>query len=279
VTTPSPSSAAQTRARPRRASLLSYLGAIAACAATTGIATLLLLYFDLANIVMMFLLTVVLVAVWLGRGPAILAAVLSVALFDFFFVPPRFSFTVHDVQYLLTFAVMLVVALVFGELTARLSEQAQIASAREKRTHALYDLARELSGASTLSDASNILRRFLTHLVGAEGVIYVARPYGRLQVAGDVPAANLAAFDQVIVELAQAQGEYIRLDTNGYFPLTASGRVHGVMAVRFREHLLALEEHLELLTAVASLIAIVVERLAAGEATGPITEPSREPPK
>ena len=107
-------------------SLLPYLGAIAACAATTGLATLLLLDLDLANIVMVFLLTVVLVAVWLGRGPAILAAVLSVALFDFFFVPPRFSFTVHDVQYLLTFAVMLVVALVFGELTARISEQAQV---------------------------------------------------------------------------------------------------------------------------------------------------------
>jgi two-component system sensor histidine kinase KdpD len=247
--------------------LLSYLGAIAACAATTAIATLLLLYFDLANIVMVFLLTVVLVAVWLGRGPAILAAVLSVALFDFFFVPPRFSFTVHDVQYLLTFAVMLVVALVFGELTARLSEQAQAASAREERTRALYDLARALSGASTLADTSTTLRRFLTHLVGAEGVIYVAGDYGRLSVAGDVPAAKLATFDEVIVDLAQAKGEYVRLDTNGYFPLTASGRVHGVMAVRFKEDLLALDEHLELLTAVASLIAIVVERLAAGERT------------
>jgi two-component system sensor histidine kinase KdpD len=262
-----PSSTVRELERHRRASLLPYLGAIAACAATTGIATLLLLYFDLANIVMVFLLTVVLVAVRLGRGPAILAAVLSVALFDFFFVPPRFSFTVHDVQYLLTFAVMLVVALVFGEITARLSEQAQAASAREERTRALYDLAREISGASTLSDTSQILRRFLTHLVGAEGVIYVAGPYGRLSVAGDVPAANLAAFDDVIVDLAQAKGEYVRLDTNGYFPLTASGRVHGVMAVRFRDDLLALDEHLELLTAVASLIAIVVERLAAGEAT------------
>jgi two-component system sensor histidine kinase KdpD len=262
-----PSTDAHSLRKTHRASLFRYASAIAACAATTGIATLLLLYFDLANIVMVFLLTVVLVAVWAGRGPAILAAVLSVALFDFFFVPPRFSFTVHDVQYLLTFAVMLVVALVFGELTARLSEQAQVASAREERTRALYGLARELSGAATLSDTSTILRRFLTHLVGAEGVIYVAGRYGRLTVAGDVPAANLAAFDEVIVDLAQAKGEYIRLDTNGYFPLTASGRVHGVMAVRFRENLLALDEHLELLRAVASLIAIVVERLAAGGKT------------
>jgi hypothetical protein len=86
-------------------------------------------------------------------------------------------------------------------------------------------------------------------------------------LACDLPATSLAAFDDIIVELAQAKGEYIRLETNGYFPLTASGRVHGVMAVRFRDGLLALDEHLELLTAVASLIAIVLERLTAGEGT------------
>jgi len=240
------------------------LGAIVACAATTGIATLLLLDLDLANIVMVFLLTVVLVAVWLGRGPAILAAVLSVALFDFFFVPPRFSFTVHDVQYLLTFAVMLVVALIFGELTARISEQAQVASATADRTRALYDLARELSGASTLADTSRILRRFLAHLVGAEGMLYVAQGERTLKLDDDVNAADRGAFDDVIAELAQAKGEYVRLDTNGYFPLIASGRVHGVMAVLFRGNLLALDEHLELLTAVASVIAIVVERLGGG---------------
>ena len=51
-------------------------------------------YFDLANIVMVFLLAVVGVAVWLGRGPAVLAAFLNVAAFDFFFVPPRLSFAV-----------------------------------------------------------------------------------------------------------------------------------------------------------------------------------------
>src|SRR6185295_14397725 len=79
-----------------RASSIHYSVAIIACAVTTVLATLLTDYFDLANIVMLFLLTVVLVAVRLGRGPAVLAAFLSVALFDFFFVPPDLSFTVHD---------------------------------------------------------------------------------------------------------------------------------------------------------------------------------------
>ena len=62
---------------------------MAACLATALLAAPLSGYFDLANIVMLFLLTVVLVAVRLGRGPAVLAAFVSVGLFDFFYVPPR----------------------------------------------------------------------------------------------------------------------------------------------------------------------------------------------
>ena len=85
---------------------------------TTLVATALLPYFDLANIVMLFLLTVVLVGIRFGRGPAVLAAFVSVAAFDFFCVPPRLSFAVSDAQYLLTFAVMLAVALIIGQMTA-----------------------------------------------------------------------------------------------------------------------------------------------------------------
>ncbi len=126
-----------------RRELGSYLLALSACALTTLIAAPLSSYFDLANIVMVFLLVVVLVAVRLGRGPAVTAAFVSVALFDFFLVPPRLSFAVNDAQYLLTFAIMLTVALITGQLTAGLKVQAQLASVREQRAGALYrDVAR-----------------------------------------------------------------------------------------------------------------------------------------
>ena len=91
---------------------------VLACTATTLLATPLLGHLDLANIVMLFLLTVLLIAVSLGRGAAILAAVLSVLLFDIFFVPPRFSLAVSNIQYLVTFAVMLATALVVGQQAA-----------------------------------------------------------------------------------------------------------------------------------------------------------------
>src|SRR6185295_4261864 len=95
-----------------------------ACGLTTVLATPLIGHVDLANILMLFLLTVVGIGATLSRGPALAAAFLSVALFDFFFVPPRFSFTVEDPQYLMTFAVMLAVALIIGQLTADLRRRA-----------------------------------------------------------------------------------------------------------------------------------------------------------
>lgn len=79
---------------------------------------------------MVFLLTVVLVSVRYGRGPGVLASFLSVVIFDFVFVPPRFSLAVTDVQYLMTFAVMLVVGLITGQLTAGSKYQAKVATLR-----------------------------------------------------------------------------------------------------------------------------------------------------
>src|SRR5262252_852505 len=111
----------------------------------TAIAWLMFPYFALANLIMMYLIAVVVVAIRCGRGPSVVAAVLSVAAFDFFFVPPYFSFAVSDIQYLLTFAVMLVVALVISNLAVRIRQQAELARSREKRTAVLYAMSRDLA--------------------------------------------------------------------------------------------------------------------------------------
>ena len=126
---------------------LRHLLALAACVLTAAVAWPLHGTLDLANTVMLFLLTVVLVAAFLGRPPAILASFASVALFDFFFVPPQMSFAVSDAQYLVTFAVMLAVALFISHLTAGLKSSTDEAVAREGRTQALYSLAKALAGS------------------------------------------------------------------------------------------------------------------------------------
>src|SRR4030095_7803237 len=82
------------------------------------------------------------------------AAVLSVAAFDFFFVPPNLTFAVTDTQYLVTFAVMLVVSLVISTLAARVRAQAEAARVREERTRVLYAVSRDLAVARTLDEVA-----------------------------------------------------------------------------------------------------------------------------
>src|SRR2546429_8921270 len=107
--------------------------------------------FELANIVMVYLLGVVVVAMRFGRAASVLASLLSVAAFDFFFVPPYFTFAVSDSQYLITFLVMFVVALVISGLTVRTRDQAEAARTQERRTAALFSLSRELAAAREIT--------------------------------------------------------------------------------------------------------------------------------
>jgi two-component system sensor histidine kinase KdpD len=94
-----------------------------------------------------------LVASRYGRGPSVLASALSVAAFDFFFVPPQFTFAVSDLRYMGTFAVMFLVGLVISNLTASLRTQARVAGYREKRAGSLYELSRQLARCHNVDDA------------------------------------------------------------------------------------------------------------------------------
>ncbi|HEX9116158.1 MAG TPA: sensor histidine kinase KdpD [Anaerolineae bacterium] len=159
----------------------------AAALALVGITTLLSAILDRvvtpANLVMLYLATVVVVAMYLGRGPAILTALLSVLVFDFFFVPPHLTFLVADTQYLLTFAGFLIVGLVISSLTGQAREQAESAQAREAQAIALYEFSRDLSVAHEL-DA--VLQATISHVgqtFNRQAAIFLPGPDGRLQIA------------------------------------------------------------------------------------------------
>jgi len=109
-----------------------YSAALLISLSVTFAAMPLLPYLDQVNIVMLFLLAVVGVAAWYGRGPAVLVTVLNVLSFNFF-VPPHFAFAFETLQSVLTFVVMLSVGLIVGQLTAQFRHQAQVAHAREER--------------------------------------------------------------------------------------------------------------------------------------------------
>jgi two-component system sensor histidine kinase KdpD len=239
-----------------------------ACGVAAVIAAPLHNVFELANIVMVFLLAVVLVAVRWGRGPAVLAAFLSVAGFDFLYVPPRFSFNVSDVQYLLTFGVMLVVALVIGQLTAVLRWQARVATQREERVRALYQLSRDLSGALMLEQIAEIAARFLRAEFDAGAALLVTDENDRVQPPVPLPQLP-AGIDTGIAQWAFDHAEAAGLGTTTlpaagilYLPLKAPMRMRGVLAIEPRNPApLAGPESRRLLDTCASLLALSLERI------------------
>ncbi len=127
-----------------------YFWGLMLVAAATGLSAGIAPYISPTNLIVIFLLAVVLAAVYLGRGPAILTSVLGVAAFDYFFVPPFLTLAVTDTEYLLTFLGLLAVGLVISQLTALVREQAEAAKQREVQTVALYELGRDLTETSGL---------------------------------------------------------------------------------------------------------------------------------
>lgn len=193
-----------------------YLWGLASGAAA-GVAQILLPYFNLANIVMLFLLAVVFTAWRYGRGPDALSATVNVAVFDFLFVPPRFSFAVTDAQYLLTFVAMLATGILIGSLTARLRYQIKAATLREEREQSLYEMVRELSGALMRNQVAEICGR------AVERSFRAGLPEG---------------LDIGIAQWAYDHGEPAGMGTDTlpsspllYLPLWAPMRVRGVLAV------------------------------------------------
>ncbi|WIV96635.1 DUF4118 domain-containing protein [Kinneretia aquatilis] len=211
-----------------------------ACAATALISWPLQLAFDQSNIVMLFLLTVAGVALRLGRGPAVLASFLSVGLFDFFFVQPKLSFAVSDVQYLLTFAVMLVVGLVIGQLTAGLRYQARVSAEREARSRALFELTCDLAGALQTEAVLQVAEGALAEEVHGEALLYVLDLNDDLQPSPR--QASLALADQPDAGTARwaldhGQAAGLSTDTLAgsawfYLPLQAPMRTRGVLALK-----------------------------------------------
>jgi two-component system, OmpR family, sensor histidine kinase KdpD len=233
---------------------------------------------ELVNIVMLYLLVVVIVAYLYGRGPATLAAICGVLAFDFFFVPPQFSFAVADMQYLLTFAVMLATGLVIAHLTERLRHELLQARQREQHSRSLYELARTLSGTLADEQIADAAKRYFARSFGADLHVLLLGGNGELKSVEETDPVSIAIDANVaraVLALETPTGERLPVVETGdllYLPLKAPLRTRGVLVVKPGDRiLLAGAERRFLLETYAVLIAIAIERVhfvsAAREAT------------
>jgi two-component system sensor histidine kinase KdpD len=126
---------------------LAVVGALAASEVLTQLT-------PIPNLSMVFLLAVLVTAINLGIWPAIYASVLSFLVYNFFFIPPIYTFTIAEPYELLALVIFLVVAVVSSALAGRVREQARISANRMRAMRRLYEFTRRLSGLATLDSVA-----------------------------------------------------------------------------------------------------------------------------
>lgn len=254
-------------ARPKR-----YALAAAASLLTALITTPLVAYLELANITMLFLLTVVLVSVRYGRGASVVATIVAVAAMAF--ATPRLSFGVSDLQYTVTVLVMLAVGLITGKLTADLRYQSAVASHRETRSRALYEFARALSGALQTEQIFEITRTFVQRTFHARATLLLPNEDGKLQIPQLTHGDQYRAPDISTLDLTTAQWAFDRAQPAGastdtmphshffFVPLIAPMRTRGILAIALEDqHWVLIPEQRKQLDTFATLAAIALERV------------------
>jgi two-component system sensor histidine kinase KdpD len=244
-----------------------YAWVVLICGAATGLAVALRGTLAEANLVLIYLLTVVLATVRFGRGPGVLASVLAVLAFDIYLVKPYHSLTVADPQYLLTFAFMLAVSLIVSHLTAHLRRQALMAQSGERRASALFGLSKDLSAALTNEQIVEIAEKHLAAAFQMTGRVLTARRDGSLDCAPlagtpGVEAASARVLAQTIYETQRKGDEADAVTVTGqlhFLPLRAPMRLRGVLVLAGRGRVPA--DQILLLQTFASQIALAIERV------------------
>jgi two-component system sensor histidine kinase KdpD len=232
------------------------------------------------NLVMIYLLVVVVAALYLGRGPAVVAAVLSVLVFDFFFVPPHLTLAVSDTEYLLTFLALLIVGLLLSGLTARVQEQVEATRRRERETGTLYTLSRDLAVAADLESVVQAVEANAGETFGrGVAVLLTSAKDGRtLNLYPTSTGAVLDEHEMAVATWAFEHGQPAGRGTDTlpaarlrYLPLSTARGTVGVLGVWPAEAGRYLTpEQRRLLEAFASLAAVAIERVHLAEAAGQV---------
>jgi two-component system, OmpR family, sensor histidine kinase KdpD len=237
--------------------------------ACTALAALMFPYFSLTDLVMVYLLGATIAALRLGRGPAAMVAVVNTVAFDFMFVPPRYSLAVSNFNYVVTFGVMLAVALIIANLVASVRAQTRVAGARERRTSLLYGMSRELVATRGFDALTRVAIKHVAETFAGRAAVLLPDEERRLThpptaaVSGDLGDADVSVAQWVFDHDTPAG---LGTDTlpgapAQYLPLRGSGKVLGVLAVEpsHRRRLL-LPEQRHLLETFAGQIALALER-------------------
>jgi two-component system, OmpR family, sensor histidine kinase KdpD len=243
--------------------------ALALVGAATGFCELLRNFFDPTNLVMIYLLSTVVAAVYLGLGPSILVSVLGVLLFDFLFVPPYLSFAIVDLRFFFSLLALLATGIVISYLTSQFRRQTEAAWQRERQTAALYSLGRDLAVANDLDSYIKAILKRIKDTFEKEAIIFLPEPQNKaiLKPYSDNPDIKINETDSAEAHWAFQHQKIIGHGTDTlpnararYFPLVTAREIVGVLALlepgETKE--LTIEQE-RLMEAYANLTAVAIE--------------------
>ena len=218
-------------------------------------------FLSTTDVAMLYLLAAVVVGSRARQRPALFASVLSIALFDFCFVPPYYTFAVHDIAYVLTFAMMLIIAIIMSRLTGRIREQAEASRVREQRTASAYALSREMTAAREPPEIAAAATRHIEDAFAGHVTFILVGPDGAL------------ASEDGVARWTFEHGQIAGLGTSTlpaspalYLPLQASERVFGVVRIEPRDARdVADPEQRQQLESFVRQAAVALERAALSE--------------
>lgn len=248
--------------------------AFATTALCTAVAFAMYPRFELSNLVMVYLLGVTVAGLRFGRAPALVTAVLNVAAFDYFFVPPRFTLAISDVQYLVTFGVMLTIALVIANLMASVRQQTRVAGARERRTALLYAMSRELVATRGIPSLARVAISHVAEVFQCQAVVLLPDITGKLTYPREPPLEkSLRGADLAVAQWVADHGRQAGLGTDTlpaapalYVPLGNGEKALGVLAVLpANPRRVLLPEQRHLLETFAGQIGLALERAQLAE--------------
>lgn len=234
----------------------------------TLIAALMFPRFEAANLIMVYLVGVVFVSTRYGRGASVLASVLSTLAFYFFFVVPPLTFQVSDTEYLITAAVMLLVALTISGMTTRMKRVAEASRERERRTTALYEMSREFASSGEIEQLAQIAARHIESLFTSQVVMLVGENHHLQSYGSDEAKNRLTEAEMEVARWVYDHGQEAGIGTQTlpsaggiYLPLHTPDDNLGVLCVYpLQPRILPSPDQMHLLETLANQTALAIER-------------------
>jgi two-component system sensor histidine kinase KdpD len=243
-----------------------YLIAVAVVLAVTKAGQYVEPWVGVRAIAWIYLLAVVVMAAFVGRGATLLAAVLSALLWDFVFEPPIYSFIINDRENQILFVLYLVIAVTLGQLVSRIRAHEKAERERQERATALQLLTREVTAATSFDDMLKRAAQQTAEVFRAEIAMLLPSAPGKLSShsagAWEIPEQEypVAAW---VFEQGQAAGKFTSIYSGLptlYMPLASHGETVGVMGLRLRQGFPLAIHQRNLLDAFSQQIGMVIQR-------------------